>query len=170
MKSHEFKYFKTFFFIFCNRQSTNLTIPRNAFFSQFTKIGTNEIKWIHSRFLTCLHSVSCAQCYLCLWIVHYWLTLQFSLMFIYHKETLKIPKGNRELQIKETDNTMERLKGQTMIYKTLHRKSSNTNLTKNQRCSGRVGSSFSTSGPSCVQYSTLLTFSMICFWIFVSEF
>jgi hypothetical protein len=54
-------------------------------------------------------------------------------MFIYHKETLKIPKGNRELQIKETDNTMERPKGQTMIYKTLHRKSSNTNLKKKKR-------------------------------------
>ena len=45
----------------------------------------------------------------------------------------------------------KRTKGQTMIYKTLHRNlnSSNANTHKNRgelRCSGRVGSSCSTSG------------------------
>ena len=37
------------------------------------------------RFLccfVCLRSVSCTQCCLCLWIVHYWLPLRFSRTFI----------------------------------------------------------------------------------------
>jgi hypothetical protein len=37
------------------------------------------------RFLccfVCLRSVSCTQCCLCLWIVHYWLPLPFSRTFI----------------------------------------------------------------------------------------
>ena len=29
----------------------------------------------------CLRSVSCAQCWQCLWIIHYWLPLRFSLTF-----------------------------------------------------------------------------------------
>jgi len=36
-------------------------------------------------YLFCLSSscVLCTQCFRCLWIVHYWLSLRFSLMFIY---------------------------------------------------------------------------------------
>ena len=34
-------------------------------------------------YLIYLCSISCAYYCLCLWIVHYWLTLRFSLMFVY---------------------------------------------------------------------------------------
>ena len=33
--------------------------------------------------LLCLRSVFSAYCYTCLWIVHFWFPLRFSLMFIY---------------------------------------------------------------------------------------
>ena len=36
----------------------------------------------------CLCFVSCAQCCMCMWIVHSWLTLRFSLTLIYHGMSL----------------------------------------------------------------------------------
>jgi hypothetical protein len=41
----------------------------------------NVYVWYVCFFIVCLYSVSCPQCYLCLWIVHSWLHLMFSLTF-----------------------------------------------------------------------------------------
>ena len=40
----------------------------------------------------------------------------------YHTNGLKIPKGYLEAVNQRTKNTMSKRNGQTMIYKTLHRK------------------------------------------------
>jgi hypothetical protein len=48
-----------------------------------------------------------------------------SILLLSIKKSLKIPKGNKKVNLRRTDNTMakrKKIKGQTTIYNTLHRK------------------------------------------------
>ena len=58
-KSTKFKYFKTFLFNFLKSAIHEFDYPTKCLFSQSTKIGTNEIKWIHmSQYMFSLITIS----------------------------------------------------------------------------------------------------------------